>query len=227
MLSLSVVVPGYNEKPNLARTVLAADAVLQNQFTGRLEWILVDDGSTDGTWSAIESLADSLPNVVPLQHSKNRGLGAAIWTGMKNVSSTWCTWLPADGQIDPQAIGDMVRLAHEADIVLLMREEAKRAWWRRCLTLGLYGLLRIMFGFDPYGYSGVYMIRQPILRNVQLHSTTGLQNYVVAMHCQRNGYHIRQTHTITQPRMSGQSKVTNLQTMYKTFLDVIKLRFVA
>ena len=227
MFSLSIVVPGYNEKSNLTRTVLAADAMLQNQFAGRLEWILVDDGSTDGTWVEIERLVESLPNVIPIQHSRNRGLGAAIWTGMTNVSSTWCTWLPADGQIDPQAICEMVRLTPKADIILLMRKEVKRKWLRRTLTLGLYGLMRIMSGFDPYGFSGIYMIRQPILRNVHLHSTTGLQNYVVALHCQKNGYLVRQIHTVTQPRMSGQSKVTNMRTMYKTFFDVIKLRFVA
>jgi len=218
------VVPAYNEESNLTRTVLRAEAVLRNQATKWLEWVLVDDGSTDGTWSEITNLADSIRNVVPLKHTTNRGLGAAVWTGMTHASSEWCTWMPADGQIEPEAIVDMGRLANQADIVLLMREETERAWWRQTLTLGLYGLMRMMFGFGPYGYSGVFLIRRQILQDVPPAGTTAVQNYAVVLQCQRNGYRVRQTRTVIQPRMSGKSKVANLPTMLKTLYDIMKLR---
>jgi glycosyltransferase involved in cell wall biosynthesis len=117
--SLSVIiVPAYNEESNLTRTVLTAEARLRNQVAGRLEWVLVDDGSTDRTWSEITNLAHSIPNVISLRHIINRGLGAAIWTGMAQASSEWCTWMPADGQFAPQSYVDMVRLANESDLVL-------------------------------------------------------------------------------------------------------------
>lgn len=225
--SLSVVVPAYNEEANVTRVVLRAEAVLRNHVAERLEWILVDDGSTDGTWSEIKRLADSIPHVISLRHSTNRGLGAAVWTGVTNASSDWCVWMSADGQTPPQAIADMAELAHGADIVLLMREETERTRWRQIVTLGLYGLMRMMLGFVPYGYSGTFLARREILQDIRLHSTTGVQNYAVVLHCQRNGNRIRQTRTVIQPRMSGRSKVANLPTMLKTLFDIMKLRFVA
>lgn len=224
--SLSIIVPAYNEEANVGRTVLAAEAVLRNHVAGRLEWILVDDGSTDGTWSEITALANSMPDVIPLKHVTNRGLGAAVWTGMAQASSKWCTWMPADGQFEAQSFVDMVRLADESDIVLLMRAENRRGRWRRILTLAFYGWMRVMFGFDPYGFSGIYLVRQQIIRDLPLCGTTAVQNYAVAIHCQRDGYRIRQTHTVIQPRMSGKSKVANLPTMLKILYEIILFRFV-
>lgn len=220
---LSIVIPAYNEESNLARTVLAAEAVLKNRAAEQLEWILVDDGSTDSTWSEITNLADSMPNVIPLKHTTNRGLGAAIWTGMAQASSEWCTWMPADGQFDPQSYVDMVRLADESDLVLLMRDKDDRAWQRRILTMMMYGLMRIVLGFDPYGYSGVFLVRGRILQDVPLYGTTGVQNFAVVLHCQKNEYRIQQTCTVIQPRMSGKSKVSNVPTMLKVFYDIMKL----
>jgi dolichol-phosphate mannosyltransferase len=223
--SLSIVVPAFNEEPNLARTVLAAHAALQSQAAERLEWILVDDGSTDGTWSEMTGLADFMSHAITLKHPTNKGLGAAIWTGMTQASSDWCTWMPADGQLEPQALAHMARLAGESDLVLLMRDEDERARWRRLLTLALYGGMRILFGFDPFGFSGVYLVRRQILRQMPLYGTTAVQNYAVALHCQSQGYRIQRTRTVIRPRTSGKSKVANLPTMLKTIYDLVRLRF--
>lgn len=221
--SLSLVIPAYNEEANLAQTILAAEPVLRNHVAKQLEWLLVDDGSSDGTWAEMADLAKSMSGIVPLQHQWNRGLGAAIWTGMKEASMTWCTWMPADGQIDPQSYADMVELAGESDVVLLMREEAKRPFWRQILTLILYGSLRLLFGFDPYGFSGVYLVPKEILSGIPACSTTAVQNYAVAIHCHKNGYRIQQVRTAIRPRLSGKSKVANLPTMVKVLYDLLRL----
>jgi glycosyltransferase involved in cell wall biosynthesis len=223
--SLSIVVPAYNEEANLASTVLAANEVLQNRAAEQLEWILVDDGSADGTWSEAQRLVDTVAGVVPLRHQENRGLGAAIWTGMAHASGDWCTWMPADGQFDPQAFVDMAHLADGADLVLLMRDEGRRAWWRQILTAAFYGWIRVMLGFDPYGYSGIFLVRREFVQAIPLHSTTGMQNYAVAIHCQRRKGRIRQTRTVVRLRLSGRSKVANLPTMLRTFVDIIRFRF--
>jgi glycosyltransferase involved in cell wall biosynthesis len=225
--SLSIVVPAYNEEANVARTILATEAVLRDQVAERLEWIMIDDGSTDGTWPEITRLARSIPETILVRHMANKGLGVAIWTGMARASSAWCTWLPADGQIAPQAIADMARLADRADLIMLMRNENEREQGRRILTLAFYGLMRLVLEFDPYGFSGVFMARQQAAQAVRLRSTTGLQNYVVVMHCQKKGLRIEQTCTVIQPRLSGKSKVANLRTMVKTLYGIVGLRLIA
>jgi dolichol-phosphate mannosyltransferase len=222
--SLSIIVPAYNEEGNLVRTILAAEAVLQEHVAEALEWIVVDDGSTDDTWSEVTRLALSTPDVIPLRHATNRGLGRAIWTGLAQATAEWCTWMPADGQLEPWSIVGMVRLAAESDLVLLLRHEKDRALWRRFLSLVFCGLMRIMFGFDAHGFSGVYLIRRSLLQGVPIRASTAVQNCAVAIHCQRSGYRVRQVYGIIQPRTSGESKVTNLPTVLRTLLDIIKLR---
>jgi hypothetical protein len=108
-----------------------------------------------------------------------------------------------------------------------MREEGERGWPRQIFTVMLYGLMCITLGYDPDGYSGVFLVRRRVLQDVPLHRMTGVQNFVVVLHCQRNGYRIRQTRTVIQPRMSGRSKVAYLPTVLKTLYEIIKLRFVA
>lgn len=221
---LSIVVPAYDEEASLARTVLAADDELRDRVAEKIEWILVDDGSTDGTWSEVERLVSMMKGAVSVRHQVNRGLGAAIWTGMSRASGEWCTWMPADGQFVPQAFVDMAQMTDRADLVLLMREEGKRKWWRQILTIGFYGWMRVMLGFDPYGYSGVFLVRRELVLDIPLHSTTGMQNYAIAIYGQRRGGRVRQVRTVIRPRLSGRSKVTNLTTMIKTFVDIIRFR---
>jgi dolichol-phosphate mannosyltransferase len=222
--SLSVVIPAYNEEVDLVQTTLSTEAALRSCVSRQLEWLLVDDGSTDSTYSEITRLVSMIPNVVPLRHPENRGLGAAIWTGMTHASMEWCTWTPADGQVDPQSLINMMQLEDESDLVLLMRDEKGRGHWRQLLTLALYGWMRIMFGFDPYGFSGIYLIRKRILQDISSSGTTAVQNYAVAIHCQKLGYRIRQTQAVMRPRMSGKSKVANFPTMLKTLYELFRLR---
>jgi hypothetical protein len=118
----------------------------------------------------------------------------------------------------------MTQLEDESDLVLLMRDEKGRGQRRQLLTLALYGWMRIMFGFDPYGFSGIYLIRRRILQDISSSGTTAVQNYAVAIHCQKHGYRIRQTRAAMRPRMSGNSKVANFPTMLKTLYELFRLR---
>lgn len=223
--SLSVIVPAYNEEANLARTVLAAEAKFRALAAESLEWILVDDGSSDGTWSEILNLADSMPGVISVKHSVNKGLGAAIWTGIAQASLAWCTWMPADGQFKPQAFADMFHLVDESDLVILMRDEDRRSWWRRIPSRVVLGSMLIGMDLDLYGYSGIFMVRRHIVQAVPLYCTTGVQNFAVVLHSQRGRYHIQRMHTVIQPRLSGKSKVANLPTMLKTLFEIVRFRF--
>ena len=154
------------------------------------------------------------------------GRRAAVWTGMAQASSEWCTWMPADGQVEPQAIADMIGAVDDSDLVLLMRDEGERRWWRQVVSFAVQALVRIMLGFGQRGYSGVFLVRRQIVQNVPPSVTTGVQNYAVVLHCRRNGYRIRQVHTVMKPRMSGRSKVANLSTTLRTLRDIVKLRLV-
>jgi glycosyltransferase involved in cell wall biosynthesis len=79
---LSVVMPVFNE----AATVLEAIKVVLAQRPVR-QLIIVDDGSTDGTWEKLKSIANGEPRIELMQHSLNQGKGAALRDGFALATS--------------------------------------------------------------------------------------------------------------------------------------------
>jgi glycosyltransferase involved in cell wall biosynthesis len=94
---LSVIVPVYNERNTVAeivRQMRAVDLPLEREV------VIVDDGSTDGTRDILKQLADSTIRVV-LQPS-NQGKGAAIRTGLAQVTGDLVLIQDADLEYDPE-----------------------------------------------------------------------------------------------------------------------------
>ena len=82
IITLSVVIPCYNEVNTLAACL---DRVLGIQHeTLRLEVIVVNDASTDGSVAIAENLASSHPGITLLRNSTNQGKGAALRTGIRH-----------------------------------------------------------------------------------------------------------------------------------------------
>ena len=130
--SLSVVIPAYNEKNTLVeviRRVLASEAL---ELADRLQLVVVDDCSTDGTEVLVASLASDWRallgsasdafervEVVALRHPENRGKGAALRTGFASVEGEFTLVQDADLEYDPRDYPRLLRPLWEerADVV--------------------------------------------------------------------------------------------------------------
>ena len=95
MPELSVIIPTYNEEPNIRSTVEAVLAWLRERETD-WELLLVDDGSTDATAAIEQELAQAGPRVRLLAHSPNRGKGYAVRQGMLAAAGAVRLFLDAD-----------------------------------------------------------------------------------------------------------------------------------
>lgn len=99
--ALSVVVPAHNEAAALPDLV---PAVLQALGGVTREVIVVDDGSTDGTWACIERLKAQHPDVVGLRFTRNFGHQAAILAGLRAARGQAVLMMDGDGQHPPDSI---------------------------------------------------------------------------------------------------------------------------
>ncbi len=138
---LAVVIPAYNEAGVLPDVL----ARIPRAQLGETAVIVVDDGSTDGTAEAAEHAAADLV----VRHPQNRGLGAALRTGLeeaRGLDARGAVYLDADLEYDPAEIPLLLAPieAGEADYVLGSRFLGHReghAWWRsggnRVFTLAL------------------------------------------------------------------------------------------
>ena len=111
MDKISIIIPIFNEKDNLLKVLEKVESV---DFKMEKEIILVDDFSTDGT----RDLYQNIPHKV-FYHSKNLGKGAAIRTGIKEVSGSIVLIQDADLEYEPQDYIKLVQLFIEekADVV--------------------------------------------------------------------------------------------------------------
>ncbi|MFT4215228.1 MAG: glycosyltransferase [Microbacterium sp.] len=121
-MDLSVIVPTFNEGPNVAELVrrigAALDTVQTQTGSGtRFEVVFVDD-STDDTPEAIRAIATTAAFPVRLIHRENpdSGLGGAVVEGLRAAQARWCLVMDADLQHPPEDIPRLLARAAAGDV---------------------------------------------------------------------------------------------------------------
>jgi dolichol-phosphate mannosyltransferase len=99
LTKLSVVIPARDEEGCIASTVEHLHVELRLRSVPH-EIVVVDDGSTDGTWSILQRLAETLPVVAPVRNPGPHGFGRAIVHGLGHVSGDAVVIMMADESDD-------------------------------------------------------------------------------------------------------------------------------
>jgi len=114
---LSVIIPAYNEEGRVLKTIKHVRALF-NELGIDHEIIVVDDGSTDGTFK--EATSEKFENVLVVGSKRNRGKGYAIKYGVTFITKDLVTFLDADMELDPRQIRILLEYMKNknADIVV-------------------------------------------------------------------------------------------------------------
>jgi len=114
---LSVIIPAYNEEGRILKTIRHVRDLF-NEFGMDHEIIVVDDGSTDGTFN--EATSEQFDNVKVVGYKQNRGKGYAIKYGVTFITKDLVTFLDADMELDPGQISILFEYMekNDADIVV-------------------------------------------------------------------------------------------------------------
>jgi glycosyltransferase involved in cell wall biosynthesis len=146
---ISFIVPAFNEEGNVLKTVAAILAATADAGLADCEIVLIDDGSSDGTWREIEMAAAAHREVRPLKNPGNLGLGASIRAGISAASGTSFMVVPGDNDVPSAFITLMLRFRGEADIILTAPlNKEQRTIGRNVLSM-LYQMA-YMIVFDVY-----------------------------------------------------------------------------
>ena len=131
--SLTVVIPAFNERqalPGLLDEIEATCASLGSTW----EVLVVDDGSTDGTFAVIAELARDRPWLRALRLRRNFGKATALALGFANTHADRIVTIDGDGQDDPANIPDLLRELDSSDLVSGWKRRRRDPWPRRAAS---------------------------------------------------------------------------------------------
>lgn len=136
-VGLSLVVPCFNEAPCVEAFIRAVEETGVGRMA-RVEFVFVDDGSTDGTLGVVRRLAEGDPRVRYVSFSRNFGKEAALLAGLRKATGEVVATLDADLQDPPALLPEMLRAIREEgyDCVATRRtsregEPPVRSWFAR------------------------------------------------------------------------------------------------
>lgn len=122
---LSLVIPVFNEEESIPELLEWIFRVTSESKIS-VEIILVDDGSTDGSWSVIKRFSDSSEAVCGLRFNRNYGKSAALQTGFDIAKGAVVITMDADMQDSPDEIPELVRMINEDAFDIVSGYKKKR-----------------------------------------------------------------------------------------------------
>jgi glycosyltransferase involved in cell wall biosynthesis len=217
---LTVVVPLFNEAESMER-LRAELARLETALAGKYatEFLLVDDGSTDETWAVIQRLFAGNEQVRPVRHALNRGLAAALATGIAEAKTPIVASIDADCTYEPvQLVALLARLDDDVDMVVAspyhpLGEVVGVPAWRVAISKLASRLYRLVLRNQLHTYTSCFRVyrRSSV---VNLPQARGGFVGVVEMlwELDRRGGTIVECPAVLTVRKAGQSKMRILAT---------------
>jgi dolichol-phosphate mannosyltransferase len=195
---------------------------VQAAWVGRFQFhfILVDDGSTDGTWNLLKQLFQTRSNFTLVRHTYNRGITAATLTGLRQADTETVCAIDSDGSYDIHEIGRMIPLLTEdVDVVTASPYHPDGGVrhipaWRLWLSRISSALYRRVLREKLYTYTSCFRIyrRRAVLElPIQETGFEGIAEILARLDVQ--GAKIVEYPTVLDVRKFGQSKMKVLRTI--------------
>ena len=123
-ISLSVIIPAYNEEQYVKESVLINLDILR---TSNLDYevIIVDDGSSDTTADIIKEYFSDIPKVKTFVKDQNEGFGGAVRFGIRKTSKDYILVVPVDSPLTENVFNHFIQNIGKGDILLGYRIEKK------------------------------------------------------------------------------------------------------
>jgi polysaccharide deacetylase family protein (PEP-CTERM system associated) len=217
---VSIVVPCYNEEvalPYLANTLRELEEVLEEY---QLELVFVDDGSRDGTLRLLEQLFGQRSDCVIVPCKKNRGVTAAILTGIREATSEIVCSIDCDCSYDPRELRHMIPLLSEGvDLVTASPYHPRGSVrnvprWRLSLSKSASALYRLLSRQKLGTYTScfrVYRRRTMIELDIREPGFLGIVEIIGKLDL--GGRNIAEYPTTLESRILGRSKMKTLRTI--------------
>ncbi len=228
---VSIVVPCFNEAlilHYLANTLQSVETALSPRYD--LHYIFVDDGSRDTTWSSLQTLFGSRSDSLLLQHPTNRGVAAAILTGIGRAETAIVCSMDCDCTYDPHQLRSMIpMLTDGVDMVTASPYHAAGVVrnvprWRLFLSKSLSSLYRLVLHHRLATYTSCFRVyRRKAMSGLQVREGGFLGVAEMLGRLDLQGGHIVECPAVLEARLLGHSKMRTVRTIFGHLRLLIRL----
>ncbi len=222
-IDLSIVVPVYNEEENLRPLLKEITAALKDEAVS-YEVIFIDDGSSDSSFSVMETLHNEDNRVVAIQFRRNHGQTAAFAAGFDQARGRYILTMDADRQNDPADIPKMLKKLEEGfDVVNGWRENRQDAFLMRKLPSFLANRLIARLTDVPLRDRGcsLRVFRAEVTKELKLYGE--LHRFIPEM-VSFAGFSMAEVPVNHRARVAGVSKY-GISRTFRVVVDLVTILF--
>lgn len=224
LTSLSIFVPTYNEEANIS---LIIEDVLKYvpSLAKKWELIVVNDGSTDQTARIVKTYSERFSEIRLINHSHNRGYGAAVKTGLKSARYDWIFFTDSDRQFRFEELSSFISHRDSADFVIGYRKKRRDPLIRLIIA---QGFLRVwnyfLFGLTVKDVDCAYkLIPKKCLNKIVLSTESAITVTELLHKLIKRGYKYKEVPVTHYPRPYGHQTGNHPSVMYKALRESVAL----
>ncbi len=218
---VTLVIPCYNEQnvlPYLANTLRKVAGDFDASY--ELSYVFVDDGSSDDTWQVLHAQFASFERCEFVHHEVNRGVAAAILTGIRAAATEIVCSIDCDCTYDPHQLLDLIPKLNEGVAVVTASPYHPSGrvlnvpGWRLFLSRGLSFMYRRLFRQKLYTYTSCFRVyRRSEVAHLELREKGFLGVAEMLVQLDREGKVIVEQPAVLEVRLLGQSKMKLMRTI--------------
>ena len=222
---VAIVLPAFNEAGNLEPLIKELDPQLKPHPGSRI--IVVNDGSTDATGAELQQIAGTTPTLDIVTHPVNKGLAAALKTGIARAIETNCdvaVFLDSDLSHRPSDLpAFLARIAAGADVVLGSRFVPGGGMigvplWRRWISRAGNDFGRAVLGV-PFRdlTTGYRAVRREVLQRVRLGEDVFTIQLEIVIRAHAAGFRVAEVPIVLGTRRHGESHMSYSAQLFKDY----------
>jgi glycosyltransferase involved in cell wall biosynthesis len=225
-LSLSIILPVYNEEENIKKVIKEIDDFFVSQdIFENYEIIIVDDGSKDRSSEILKEIRSHYSNIKAISHHKNLGYGRALISGVQSARYPLFFFMDADGQFNISEIDKLISHVEDYDIITGYRHNRKDSFYRVMLGKIYSWLVFLLFGLKLKDINcGFKLFKRETLNLENMYNSNGGVFYT-KIFLKAKGYKIKEVPVEHFPRLKGKQTGASPRVIFDAMIDLIKLKY--
>lgn len=225
--SFSFIVPALNEEKSLPAVMEEIASVTEKGGVLDYEVVVIDDGSTDGTFAAVAELSSQYGNIKFIRNETRQGVGKSFLAGVAIAQKDYCLIVPGDNEFDlgffPGAIAAL-SAGGSNFVVTYVLNPWLRPYHRRAISFVYLCVFNSLFRTDFRYTNGIVIYPTDWVRSMKLLSAGYTFQSEALLKACREGKRFAHAGMNIRPRAHGKSKIFSFDVMAEVIASLARIK---